>query len=1473
MPENPLDIKPVGKLKPINISETEIKPVGKLKPISEVPDTKQAYLNAFQGIDQETTLEGKKAKTDDIINNITDITDNEKEVIRNLAKKGADTETISNSILTLQGKHKDQYGHKGYYMKEENGYIKPMPLNKFQTPKDEKLAATVFSEKTLPEELSSSFERGAIKLAQGVLRTPEFLLDATAEQNWNQTMRAAGRNDLEITSEKLGDITGIHNEPAKYVEQALAKRETDFNNVYDKGITDYIGNGEYKKAAGLLANSIAESAPTTVALALTGGGAGMVLGGGAVFAAQKKAELDKEMPNMSESDKLGIAAANGLLEGIFEQFGITKLGGIAKEILKKEGKYAGKEFIEDIFKETYKPTIGKYFGVIGEESLGEMATQFSQNAVDKYSGYKPDLDLKQGVIDAGIVGLGAASGPAIITSKAEKSKIEKSNEQSIYLYNLVQKPEENNEHVVAFKAQIGNDLKNGKLTQEEHDNAVIKVDSYQRYNNLVENKNLNLDDNNKRELFDKTFHQVDLEARAKARGDYDKLNPIDKAEYNVFEKQSHDLQKDINEIILKSQVKQETTVGKKTIKDIAKSDEAPKEGETTGPKLSPQQQALVDKYKKTEETRPFAEIPTEEWNKKTYNARDVFNKTVEHLEEQPNQTAFGVLVENPFHYKNPNETYAIEMPDGKKIRFSSSMTREAVKGEGGFKGHFRQEHFSDKQKQELEGHPMAMKAVTIPAVGEKTRGGKEVKEIKAIKIVRADNGKFIGWAKATNTGSTDVSEEQASLLEDEQMNDRNLPPTQLSATVVPPVKPIAPITQPSIKKEVKGIPSKEEFVASQMQSLSEEGDVDQDLIDNGTYQRYFENQYDKNYGKTTIASVPEQKKSTAGNNKEITTNGAKENKGKEITLKKPRAKPTRIKDASRRDALKLEVFNAYDKAMQYFIGGGKLNSDSFRGLYQTPAEIAAKAPLGELEGRANYVSPNVKTTIDDIAHALWESNKSISDDTDVWRNAVEAVLNNEPASVIQMADKLLAKTTEQSQRVQEDQVIIDVTKQAEKDGLLDEFTNVQENLEQLSDNDLKKLSKEDDKWEEEGYSDIIGDDGSGDQFQKTKDTFNLNGKTTFYHASNRKREGRLNPSTAPQFGTGIYFSTNKQLVKDEFGENVTEVSLSIENPVYTNSKAWDKVVELAIENADKAYGKSKKLELDEDETYFKYDKTDNNNLDEISPSFISDAAKQLGYDAIIDSGTSQYENEVVVLDESKIIYSENLQKRSSTAGDVKKVVDVIRKALPKIKVVYDENLNAAGKLSADGKTITINPYFAGTDTPIHEAGHVLIDAMGYSHKDIQLAIKKLENTQLWKDTKKRYQELNQENLGKEVLAEAIGREGAGIFDKETQRTEFSKILDKIFNWFKTKLGLERNVAKELAKQIIRGEIKDIGTQAKEVIVEFDKVNALKGIKRNAALNEFKQNFPTLAKKAKDITDNFKTIVNQLKETQNLIEEC
>ncbi len=344
-------------------------------------------------------------------------------------------------------------------------------------------------------DITGSFLRGSSRLGSMLAKTPAFLYDIAAYPQ-NKIAELTGL-DIAVSSDQVAQQYGLpENEIAKYYDNAVAQSQAKLAEKYDKGISEYFAAGDYEKGFGLLANSVAESAPISISMAL-GNAAGLttaqsILGGGAVFAAQKKDELDKENPNMDEVAKMDNALATGLFEGIFEQFGVTKLGGATKNILLKEGLDVGKKAVEEGFKKTYWPILKKYLGTSAEESLSEMATQYAQNAVDKFSNAKPDLDLMDGVIDAGIIGLGAGTSMSAIPTALEVAKTKKSVQRAgeiqeerksleTDLSSETVKPEN--------KAAIVEKLHN--LNSEEAD---IAFNEKAAYNNLSEESKKQVDD-------------------------------------------------------------------------------------------------------------------------------------------------------------------------------------------------------------------------------------------------------------------------------------------------------------------------------------------------------------------------------------------------------------------------------------------------------------------------------------------------------------------------------------------------------------------------------------------------------------------------------------------------------------------------------------------------------------------------------------------------------------------------------------------------------------------------------------------------------------------------------------------------------------------------------------------------------------------------------------------------------------------
>lgn len=218
---------------------------------------------------------------------------------------------------------------------------------------------------------------------------------------------------------------------------------------------------------------------------------------------------------------------------------------------------------------------------------------------------------------------------------------------------------------------------------------------------------------------------------------------------------------------------------------------------------------------------------------------------------------------------------------------------------------------------------------------------------------------------------------------------------------------------------------------------------------------------------------------------------------------------------------------------------------------------------------------------------------------------------------------------------------------------------------------------------------------------------------------------------------------------------------------------------------------------------------------------------------------------------TEVTFKKVSQKQKTSVSNEnynEKVIDRLKKAFPSVNVIIDDKLNTAGELDADGQTVRINPNYAGLDTPIHEFGHIFIDALGGTKSDfVRKGIDQLRNTDLWKEVKKKYPELSQDMFEKEVLAEAIGREGVAIFKNTDKRSAFRKWLDMLFFRLKLRLGLERNIAKQMARELLSGrkvnlKMKSVGVKQFQKAKPADIAKALKSIRDKIQFNEEKHEY-------------------------------
>ena len=453
----------------------------------------------------------------------------------------------------------------------------------------------------------------------------------------------------------------------------------------------------------------------------------------------------------------------------------------------------------------------------------------------------------------------------------------------------------------------------------------------------------------------------------------------------------------------------------------------------------------------------------------------------------------------------------------------------------------------------------------------------------------------------------------------------------------------------------------------------------------------------------------------------------------------------KIKDKDAISALRAEVFDAYSLAQQHFIGGGRVLPSEIKRLFNSDSEVKSRIGYARTKDKKG-------NTIDQIAHNLWEEfGRDLNLDTSDFKDAVEQVISDF------VSTKSMAVDLNSRNKINFEENAIDENEFYAEAKAMDLVNENDHNealsyLDVLTDEELIQLADKQTSFEE----------FLANEENKQNANFSLNGQDTFYHASNSKRKGRLTPSNAPQFGTGVYFSTDKSIVEEEFGKgNTTEVKLNIQNPVYTNTKQWNEVEELAIKNATDDY--NKKNDFTEDDRGFKNDW----DIAEIPSKFISDSAKNLGYDVIIDEGSTQYGDEIVVLDESKIVYeednivSEKQQRKDKANTEVdtdlvsKEYYDKFQKDFPNTLLAIEEK-NGLITIFENGETREVEDY---------EFVKELKNALAKGYKGIGKVTRKVVDT----ETKKL-----RANAEVDKIADKIKDLLPGIKDPDLNKQGFSQ---------------------------------------------------------------------------------------------------
>ena len=236
-------------------------------------------------------------------------------------------------------------------------------------------------------------------------------------------------------------------------------------------------------------------------------------------------------------------------------------------------------------------------------------------------------------------------------------------------------------------------------------------------------------------------------------------------------------------------------------------------------------------------------------------------------------------------------------------------------------------------------------------------------------------------------------------------------------------------------------------------------------------------------------------------------------------------------------------------------------------------------------------------------------------------------------------------------------------------------------------------------------------------------------------------------------------------------------------------------------------------------------------------------------------------------------------------NELQEVITRLQAVIP-VAVVINTDMDISGRVVKNGNDpefVEINPYLLKSDTLIHEFGHIYIDLIGgIDNPQVKAGIAQLKGTKLEADLIKLYPDLYESDIvkfQKELLTTALGYEGAALFREESKKNRWNSWLSTFFARLKKLIGIQENVAKQLAKEIIFNNPQKFVGSVQEGIYE-KRVNAPKDSKvytdtekliatAKGSLSAYLSTFTKYGYEAK--SDSNKRIIATLQELVNTLE--
>lgn len=326
---------------------------------------------------------------------------------------------------------------------QQSSPVKPGTYNDWQVEYDEanQKKATPLKIPNNQDKWQGTGKESILQLAAGahdftaaIYGAPGFIYDLASAAHRKIGLNAAKYSETPISKPVI--IAGYDVNPLSILERQKKILLDESRKITEKVIelnpnaaNDAISLMSEGDVIGGLRNTFSNIARSTVP------SVAMMLGGGylsipkymgastAVFGSMNLNEADQtgDYGKIGRDGVLAVSALNGSLEGFFER--IMGSGAVGKSIsnaIKKEGADQVKSAIQKSWSDQVSNLLTKtpWLAPFGE-AYEEMGTQLSQNIVNKYSGYKPDTDIMDGVYSSGLTGAMSGAGHGLLIKSVQ----------------------------------------------------------------------------------------------------------------------------------------------------------------------------------------------------------------------------------------------------------------------------------------------------------------------------------------------------------------------------------------------------------------------------------------------------------------------------------------------------------------------------------------------------------------------------------------------------------------------------------------------------------------------------------------------------------------------------------------------------------------------------------------------------------------------------------------------------------------------------------------------------------------------------------------------------------------------------------------------------------------------------------------------------------------------------------------------